>query len=205
MAEAGSYWIGHRQSEAEETILRDSLAEFASMITMRSTFGSQWEEVAELIMPTSLNTFFYGNYNWQGQKKTDRQIDATGMLALGRFAAICNSLITPRNMIWHGLEADNQYVMKQRGVRLYFEQVAKALFRFRYRPTANFSGQNQCNFLNLGAFGTCGMFIDACDPRHGIGLRYKAMPLGELFIRENHQGLTDGFVRWFKLTPMQAA
>jgi hypothetical protein len=31
-------------------------------------------------------------------------VDATGMMALSRFAAICDSLLTPRNMIWHQLE-----------------------------------------------------------------------------------------------------
>jgi hypothetical protein len=50
------------------------------------------------------------------------------------------------------------------------------------------------------------MFIDALDdPYHGRrGLRYKGVPLGELFLRENHQGLVDGFIRWFRLTARQA-
>lgn len=193
------------QSTREEAIVEQSLQEFAALQTDRATFGSHWEEVAELIDPISRNTFFYGNYNWPGQKKTDRQIDATGMMALDRFAAICNSLITPRNMIWHGLEADDDYLMKQRGVKLYFEQLNRCLFKYRYKAMANFSGQNACNFKNLGAYGTLGMFIDELDEFYGRGLRYKSMPLGELFIRQNHQGLTDGFCRWFKLTARQCA
>lgn len=189
----------------EDAIIADSLQDFQAKQLDRATFGSQWEEVSELVLPTSRNTFFFGNYNWPGQKKTDRQVDATGMMALQRFAAICNSLITPRNMIWHGLEADDDYVMKQRGVKLYFEQTNKALFSRRYKASANFSGQNHSNFQNLGAFGTCGMFIDKLDPSYGPGLRYKAVPLGELFIGQNHQGLTDSFCRWFKLTARQCA
>jgi hypothetical protein len=45
------------------------------------------------------------------------------------------------------------------------------------------------------------MFIDqAVDEAGNLvqGFRYKAIPLGELFILENHQGLVDGFVRWFR-------
>ena len=193
-------------SPREQDIVEDSMREFAQLQTLRSTFATHWEEVSELIDPNSRNTFMYGNFNWPGQKKTERQIDATGMLALGRFAAICDSLLTPRNMFWHALAADNEYVMKQRGVKLYFEQVTKVLFKYRYKPISNFSANNQGVYRSLGAYGTAGMFVDTFDGTltGERGLRYKNVPLGELFIRENHQGLADGFCRWFKLTAEQA-
>ena len=79
------------------------LQEFGQLNLWRSTTAAHWEEIAELIDPASRNTFYYGNYNWPGQKKTDRQVDATGMMALGRFSAILDSLLTPRNQIWHQL------------------------------------------------------------------------------------------------------
>jgi len=193
-------------TEYEAYIVEESLREFTQQQTWRATFASHWEEISELIDPPSRNTFMYGNFNWPGQKKTDKQVDSSGMLALVRFAAICDSLLTPRNMFWHGLEADNDYVNKQRGVKLYFEQVTKLLFKHRYRPTANFSAQNQGIYRSLGAYGTGGVFVDQYDNRLiGMpGLRYKQVPLGELFIRENHQGICDGFTRWFRLTAQQA-
>ena len=190
----------------ELDILQDSLREFAQLQSWRNTFASHWEEVAELVDPSSRNTFYYGNFNWPGQKKTDRQVDATGMVALGRFGAICDSLLTPRNQFWHGLAADNAYLMKQRGVRLYFEQLTKVLFKYRYKPIANFSAQNQGIYRSLGAYGTGAVFIDAFDGTvtGERGIRYKSIPLGELFLRENHQGLIDGFIRWFRLSAEQA-
>ena len=195
-----------KQLAREEDILHDTFQEFAQLQLIRYTFGAHWEEIAELIDPPSKNTFMYGNFNWPGQKKSERQIDATGMMALSRFAAICDSLLTPRNMFWHGLQADDDYVMKQRGVRLWFEQVTKILFKYRYRPEANFSAQNQSIYKNIGSYGTGGVFVDAFDNSLGgsPGLRYKQIPLGELFLRENHQGLVDGFTRWFRLTAEQA-
>ena len=174
----------------------------------RNTTAAQWEEVAELILPTSRNTFFYGNYNWPGQKKTDRQVDASGMMALHRFAAICDSLLTPRNMTWHGLAASNDDVQKNRDVRLWFENVTRILFKQRYAPIANFAAQNQNNYQSLGAFGTAGMFVDQAVGEDGKplrALRYKSVPLGELYLMENHQGLVNGFIRWFRLTAQQAA
>src|SRR5258708_4071822 len=91
-------------------------------------FAMQWEEVAQLILPTSRNTFFYQSYNSPGLKKTQQQVDATGALALHRFCAIADSLVTPRNMQWHGLQS-NEYVMKDRASRLWFENTTKQLFR----------------------------------------------------------------------------
>ncbi len=194
------------ETPREQDILDDTFREFAQQQTWRATFATHWEEISELIDPPSKNTFMYGNFNWPGQKKSERQVDATGMMALSRFAAICDSLLTPRNMFWHGLAADNDYVNKQRNVRLYFEQTAKILFKHRYRPHANFSAQNQSIYKNLGAYGTAALFADEFDTTLGgtPGIRYKQIPLGELFMRENHQGMPDGFTRWFRMTAQQA-
>ena len=190
----------------EQDSVQDTLQEFAQLLLFRNGFASPWEETAELIWPEYRNTFYYGNFNWPGMKKTDRQIDSTGALALSRFGAICDSLLTPRNMLWHQLGANNDYVMKDRNTRLWFEQATRILFRERYAAPANFSSQNQQGWKGLGAFGNCGLFIDELDTAMGdpMGLRYKSVPLGELFIRENHQGMVDGFIRWFRLTARQA-
>lgn len=194
-------------SQEEQELVIDIIREFSQFQAFRNTTASHWEEVAQLILPTSRNTFFYGNYNWPGQKKTQQQVDASGMMALHRFAAICDSLLTPRNMPWHGLMANNDYVMKDRETRLWFEQVTKILFKFRYTPLANFAAQNNNCFQSLGAFGNAVMFVNAFDGRqhHGTrGIRYKAVPMGECFFGENHQGVVDRVVRWFRLTARQA-
>jgi len=193
---------GTREADLVGCIMHD----FAELQTWRNTTATQWEEVAGLIAPNYCNTFMYGNYNWPGQKKTDRQIDCTGMMALSRFAAICDSLITPRNMIWHQLEADNEYVMKDRASKLWFHNTTMAMFKARYAPIANFASQNAQVFNHLGAFGTGPMFVDqACDEGGALlrAMRYKSIPLGEMYLMENHQGLVNGCIRWFRLTARQ--
>jgi len=200
-----TYGIGHNSSNYEDKEFFEAMQEFAQHQLYRNTTAAQWEEIASLLDPPSRNTFFYGTYNWPGQKLTQRQVDATGMVSLHRFGAILDSLLTPRNMFWHGLEADDPYVMKDRDTQLWFEQATRILFKARYAPIANFSSQNQNNYQGLGAYGTAGMFIDSFqghDPRIK-GLRYKSIPLGQLFIRENHQGLVDGFIRWWRMTARQ--
>lgn len=196
-----------RDMTPEETdCLQETMREFSELAIWRNVFAQHWEEVARLVLPTSRNTFFFQSFNMPGQKKTEEQIDATGAMALQRFAAICDSLLTPRNMTWHGLEASDPKLNQSRRVKLWFEQATRVLFKERYSPTANFMGQNYANYVNLGAFGTHGMFTDDFTDSFGrvSGLRYKSLPLGELFLRENHQGLVDGFVRWFRMTAQQA-
>ena len=189
-----------------QTIVEDTLREFKEMQLMRNTTATQWEEVAEILSPNDKNTFFFGNFNWPGEKKTQRQIDSNGQQALEKFKAICDSLLTPRNMFWHGLESDIPEVQKDRKARLWYEQATHALFKLRYAANANFGSQNQMVFHSLGAYGTAGMYLDEFFAPYGSerGFRYRGMPMGELFIKENHQGLVDGFVRWFRLNGRQA-
>ena len=155
-----------RVTDRETEIVKGIQREFAQYQIRRSTFAGQWEEVAQLILPTSKNTFFYTNYNTPGQKKTQQQVDSTGALALHRFCAIADSLVTPRNQQWHGLQSD-EYVMKDRDTRLWFESTTKLLFRMRYAANANVAAQNYNNWQSLGAFGNATMFVDRFDSRCG--------------------------------------
>lgn len=194
------------QSNENAEIAEDVLNEFGQLrVPREQAFEEHWNEVAELVDPPSRNTFTYGSWNTPGEKKTEKQVDATGMLALGRFGAICDSLLTPRNQTWHMLAADNPYLMKNRRVAVYFEEATRLLFKHRYAPNANFSSQNQGVFHSLGAYGTGSLFIDQFmdKERGGKGLRYKSLHLGQTYFRENHQGLIDGMVRITRMTGRQ--
>jgi Bacteriophage head to tail connecting protein len=195
-------------SNREGEIVRAIMALFTEMTIWRNTYAGQLEESAALIWPEHRNTFYYGSFNWPGMKKTQQQVDASGMLALHRFAAITDSLLTPANDEWHALEADDDYVMKDRDTRLYFATLTRLLFKYRRSPMANFRGQNNANWRSLGAFGNATMYIDAFDGKHyhgARGLRYRSVPLGETFFGENHQGVVDRIVRWFRMPAYQVA
>ncbi len=198
--------LGRVISDRETNLVTAILREFSQYQTDRSMFAQQWEEVSNLILPTHRNTFYYQSYNTPGLKKTQQQVDASGALALHRFCAIADSLVTPRNMQWHGLSCDD-YIKKDRNVRLWLEGLTRLLFRMRYAARANFSAQNYNNWQGTGAFGNATMYVDKYDDRWnggGRGLRYKSLPLGQTFYGENHQGQVDRMVRWFRLTPYQA-
>jgi len=182
------------EDRAEEILRR-----LERMQTDRSVFEDHWREIAERVLPRS---------NWfqvsrsAGAKNSDKVFDATAGLALERFAAAMESMLTPRTQRWHRLRASDPSLAQSVDVQQWLDEVTGLLFDVRYAPRANFASQvNEC-YMSLGAFGTGGVFV---DDALGRGVRYRAIHLSELFIAENHQGMIDTVYRKFQMTARQAA
>lgn len=194
-------------TDAEQEIYVETMREFHQLAQWRTTYDSHCEEIARIVLPAYSGTFTFGSFQMPGSKKSFDQIDSTAQLALSRFGAICDSLLTPGNMRYQTLLPKDKELRKIRRVRLWFEQVTDILFDERQAAHANFKSQNQNNYLMLGAFGTMGMYVDEfIDPvsRVPTGMRYRSMSTGQLYLKENHQGLVDGFVIWYRRTALQA-
>ena len=169
------------------------------MATDRAVFDSHWREIAERILPRA--DHFRVNRQ-AGDKHTEKIFDATANLALERFAAAMESMLTPRTQRWHKLKTGVDELDQDPGVMAYLDEVTKILFSVRYSPKANFASQaNEC-YMSLGAFGTGGMFIDDLV---GRGIRYRSVALSEMYVAENHQGMIDTVHRRFQMTVRQAA
>lgn len=166
----------------------------------RGVFESHWQEVKDRVWPATQD--FTSKFTTPGSKRNQEIYDSTAATALNRFAAILDSLLTPRNQTYHRVISSNDELNKDRAVRLYYEDVTRALFKFRYATIANFAGQNLIFNKSLGAFGTASMFID--EARVEVGLRYKNCHLGETYFMENHQGIIDQVIRHFPMTARQA-
>lgn len=180
------------------------IAEFEAASTNRGTFESHWEEVAQLVLPSYSGSFQNGGEaTTPGAKRTQALYDSTAPIALPRFAAVMESMLTPRGSAWHRIVPVDSSLLKDRQTRLWMDEVNKLLFRYRYAPPANFASQNHQSYLSLGAFGTGPLFIDALDRMPG--LRYRSIHLGEIFFFENHQGVVDKAKRRFLLSARQAA
>lgn len=176
----------------------DLLRRFSEMETARSVFNSHWREIAERIMPRS--DYFQVNRN-PGDKHTEKIFDNTATLALDRFGAAMESMLTPRTKRWHELYTTDPELMKNAEVQMYLDAVTDELFQCRYSPKANFASQAHEVYLSIGAFGTGAMYIDDLV---GHGLRYRAIHLSEIYIQENHQGFVDTVFRKFSMTARQA-
>ena len=179
------------------------ITEWNYLFGLRGVWASHWTEIAERIYP--MESFLFQNYQMlttQGDKRNFEIFDSTGVLALQKFGAILDSLLTPRDQIWHQLKPGDERLLKDKGCRLWFEGANKVLLSERYKSTANFASQNQKQYLSLGAYGTGVMFIDALAGNPG--LRYRNVHLGESYLKENHQGVIDSNFRHYMMTARQA-
>lgn len=188
---------GTADSSAEQIIRR-----FDGAVNLRGNWESHWEEVAKRVLPNYAGSFTsQGMTRTAGEKRTEDMVDATAALALPKFASVMESMLTPRTSRWHRLKPTDKILLKNRNVKLWFEEVTDILFDYRYAPKANYAAQAFEAYQSLGAFGTSSLFIDKLDSG---GLRYKSIHLGEIYFLENHQGIIDTAFRKFPLTARQA-
>lgn len=170
----------------------------------RGNWESTWEEIAMRILPQYSNTFTNRDPTLNnGQQRTENMVDATGALALPKFAAAMESMLTPRGQTWHTLRPLEATLKRNRSAMMWYDDATQALFRYRYAPLANYASQQHEIYMGLGAFGTGCMYVDKLRD-YDKGLRYKQVHLGEVYFLENHQGIVDTVIRRFKLTPRQA-
>ena len=186
----------------QDILAVELIRDFEKLRGDRGILDSHCQEIAERVLPMDSDYFKSAGHTTKGDKRNTEIFDSTAVVALTRFAAILDSLLTPRNQTWHKLKVSDDSLAKSKRVRLYFEDVNRILFKHRYAPKANFSSQNQMNYKSLGAYGTGSMFID--ELRSEPGLRYRAIHLSGLYIAENHQGIVDKVHRFFKMTARQA-
>lgn len=192
----------------EENIALGIVRRYELASQNRGNWEEHWEDIAKRVVPHYSRSFQGQAINrTQGDKRTEEMIDATAALALPRFAAAMESMLTPRSSIWHKVIPSDKSLMRNRLVRIWFEQVTEILFQARYATTANYASQQHECYMGLGAFGTSSMFIDALrsntNPR-AKGLRYRAVHLGEIYFLENHQGVIDTAIRRFPMKARQA-
>ena len=173
---------------------------------LRGNYEATWEQIAKRVLPAYATQFQGQNRATQypGAQHMEEMVDSTAALALTRFAAAMESMLTPSSSTWHTIVPSNQLLMKDRATRIWCEDVTRLLFKLRYAATANFASQKHEDYMMLGAFGTGNLFIDALESKYEKGLRYRAVHLGQCYFKENHQGLIDTNYRKFDLTARQA-
>jgi hypothetical protein len=191
---------------ANESIAESLIQRNDKLRGERGTWESHWQEIAERVLPRQARQFqTFKTQITPGEKRTEKMFDSTAAIALERFAAVTESMLTPRNSKWHRVKASLPELNKIHRVATWFDELTDVLFRYRYSPRANFASQNHENYIGLGAFGTAVMFTDPLDPVSGAGgLRYKSVSLDEVVFLENHQGLIDTVFRQFPLKARQA-
>ena len=182
-----------------DSVASTCLRKQRSMEQQRARLEPLWQDAARRILPVQAD--ISGDYDPEERIRMDHNFDSTAMLALGKFAAAVESIVTPRNAKWHNLVPSNPELKEDIEVLRWCEEVRDILFTMRERKRANFASAAQDVYRMLGVFGHGAMFI---DHEKGRGIRYMSIPTKELWIDTDAAGMLDTVHRKYTLTVRQA-
>ena len=171
---------------------------FRELEEQRAHWDTHWEHLARVIWPDADD---FRNKRQAGEERAKEVFDATAALALEKFAAAMESMLTPRAQKWHKLKASVEDLNKDTQVKEWFDETNKILFRYRNSPRASFYSQKHEGYKSLGCFGNDCLFVDQLP---GGGLRYLNCHVGQVYTEIDHQGRVDTIFRKYPLTAKAA-
>jgi hypothetical protein len=161
---------------------------------VRSNFDATNQEIADYVLPRQ--NVFFGDKT-QGDRRTSKIFESTAPIALERFAATVENLLTPRTQLWHSIKSVSKDLNRIPAVARYFEDVRDILFEYRYATAANYATQQHETYMSLGAFGTGTLYVGA--DKELRGLCYKSVHPSEMYFFENYVGRITRAHRKFKI------
>lgn len=170
----------------------------------RSTWDTTLQQIADRCWPLD-NQFT--TIQSPGAVRTEYMLDATAALAGQKAAAVLQAFCWPGNQRYQRLTTDNDQLNESQAVKRYCDAVTDRLFRARYSPFAAFEAQMGSAALQFVFFGTAGLLVDERKPMMGMpaGISYRALHLGNFWVRENSGGKVDTVWRCFTWTVRQLA
>ena len=130
--------------------VEDCLRRLNELEGRRHNWDSHWQEVAERVWPAA-DEFLTSR--GVGEKRSTKIYDATAAMALEKFAAALESMLTPRAHKWHSLRSTDENLNRDPAVKVWFEEVARIMFQARNSPNAGYYSQMHEGYKSLGAFG----------------------------------------------------
>lgn len=168
-----------------ETREKQLCDELAALKAQRVNFNTTWDRIARVVLPTATSGFT--STLAQGQNLNRDIYDSTAQMALPRFAAAIDTLVTPQTSKWHQLAPKSARLRRDTGVTTFLSDLNDLLFKVRYSPRANFASRANENYMSLGAFGTGITYVHDAMP----GIRYRSMNLAETWIDTDADGTVN--------------
>lgn len=162
----------------------------------RSSFIPHWKDIGNYFMPRRPRFTVWENN--RGDKKNQKIIDATGVLALRTLRSGMMSGVTSPARPWFRLTTQDPQAAQ-------FGPIKDWLYQVEQRMSTIFLRSNLYNILpiiygDMGGFGTAAMFVD--EDINDI-MRFYSFPIGSYMIANNDKLQVNVFMREFRLTVRQ--
>ena len=170
------------------------LKEFEYLKTERANWESQWQNIADLMLPRR-NDFTASHTS--GIERRSKIFDSTPPRSVTRFAAGLHNIMTPAAAPWFVLKPLFRPLEKERSVQLWLEEIQRLVQEEFGKPGSNFHPAAYEYYTDLGAFGTAVMFIEDLP---GRGPYFRHFPLSDCLLQTNNLGQIDTCFRSYKQT-----
>jgi hypothetical protein len=164
---------------------------FESLKLIRLPYSQHWENIAEFTLPRKRGMM---RKLAEGQKLTDSMYDMTPTEAAERLALFLHGALASTAYPFFGMEMRNRQLMDVKSIADWTEQCADLVLGAFTQ--SNWDAESPEALLDDVLFGTSSPLFLAEKPittpgkRFG-GLHFKALPLAETYLAENHLGLID--------------
>lgn len=183
------------KEESKRTVLRRLIAQLK---TERSSWDTQYSELAELIQPWRWRGASVQSGHNNGEKKLSKMLDETAGLALRTMqSGMLASDTSPAN-IWFRIATPDRELMEFGPVKVWLETVEKRIRDILLR--SNFYNEIAVFYGDLGLFGTAVM---TCLEDPETVVRFNTHPCGTYYLATNDKRQIDTMARCFMLTARQ--
>lgn len=184
---------------AKMTMTLDMLMKFFGHVeSKRFNWNSHWQDIKDVTWVTG------GDFTravTPGEEHAQEIFDPTAALALGKFMAVLESLLTPRNDEWHGLRPSLPELQESKEAKVFFEKLTEILFKWRKYPGSGFSSAMAIGYKSLGAYGN--QCLNPMKVSSG-GISYKNTHIGSVWVETDDRGRIDTVFHKWKMTAMAA-
>ena len=140
----------------------------------RVNWESNWEDVAEFILPRKDDVFGQVS-RVKGERKYNRLFDSTSIHANETLASSLSGMLIPQTQQWLAFATGDPVVDKEREARLWMQDAAtKILSELDH---TNFYTEAHETFLDLGAIGTNTMFVGEEDEKEDADVFFNSSPI----------------------------
>lgn len=185
------------ETEKKKKSAQDIIATADQLKSEKTTWEARWQEVMDYLLPRKSDIIRMTI----GPKTTTQIFDSTGAEANQVFAAGMFGHLCPATSRWMQIEPADEDLKKSKNVMGWCVKASEAIIYAL--ANSNFGQEITESFLNHGSIGTDNLYLEP-DRSLGSNLVFQNLPISEMLIMENYQGIVDAHYRLFKLNPRQA-
>lgn len=169
---------------------------FENLKSERFSWEDHWQDLAKYVIPRKA---YINQVKTPGQKVSSSVYDSTAIKANKILAAGLHGYLTNPASRWFALRTQRKSLMEAREVKIWFKEVEDEIYNTL--NSSNFDQQIHELYLDLPCFGTAGLYQEEDEAQR---VRFRTIPISELFIIENSRGFVDTVYREFEYTVSQA-